>query len=220
MPPLKNTRHETIAQRLTLGESQVNIEKELGLSQGYVSRLQSKNVLISDRIAEIKGRLALKVEEKQLVSATKLHERWSEMFQADIADIMTTHGSYKPIHEWPKVWRQMLTGLDVKELFEHSKDGQGASWDKIGEVVKLKFMAQKDLGELLGKHKAVDAFVATKQDTTNILVVSAEQARKVSRSVDRLDKYLASTGEVIDAQAEETGGGEPTGLDRNGETLT
>ena len=93
------------------------------------------------------------------------------MFEADIADILQPgRNTFKPIHEWPKVWRQMLSSVDVKELFERSKDGGDASWDKIGEVVKLKFVSVKELGELIGRHKLVDAFVAHKAEEKHLHV--------------------------------------------------
>jgi hypothetical protein len=72
-------------------------------------------------------------------------------------------GSYRPIEDWPPIWRKMLSGAEVKELFEHSRDGAGASWDKIGELVKIKFVDPLKLTELLMKHKGVDAMVQPAQ---------------------------------------------------------
>ena len=56
----------------------------------------------------------------------------------------------------------MLSRLDVRELYERSKDGKSNRWDKIGEIVKIRFVEVTRLGELLARHKAVDAFVAQK----------------------------------------------------------
>ena len=68
-------------------------------------------------------------------------------------------GCYKPITEWPVTWRRMLSSAEVKELFEHSRDGEGASWDKIGDLVKIKFVDPLKLIELAMQHKRVDAKV-------------------------------------------------------------
>src|SRR5206468_1529920 len=106
---------------------------------------------IRDRISEL--------IRPTLVTSEKLHKRWSDMFEADIADIIQEDGHYKPIHQWPKVWRQMLSGMDVKQIYERSADGKASNWDRIGEIVKLRFIKASELGDLLGRHRAVDAFV-------------------------------------------------------------
>ena len=43
----------------------------------------------------------------------------------------------------------MLSRLDVRELYERSKDGKSNQWDKIGEIVKIRFVEVTRLGELL-----------------------------------------------------------------------
>lgn len=168
MPQLENVRHEIVAQRLAIGETQ----KAALLAAGYTEKSAT---YWSGRVAhrpEVEARVAELLKEREnavLVTVDKMHRRYSEMFEADIADIVevSVDGSmfrFKPITQWPKIWRQMLSGFDVKELFERSKDGGNASWDKIGELVKIKFVQVKDLGELLGRLKPVDAFVQQKQE--------------------------------------------------------
>lgn len=177
MPVLANPKHERFAQEYAKGSS---AEASM-LAAGYkpsVAKTQShrlsENVLVIKRLEELL--------EGQLVTSHKLHRRWSEMFEADLADIITDTGKFKPIHEWPKIWRQMLTGMDVKELFERSKDGGEASWDQIGQIVKLKWVEQTKLGELLGKHRAVDAFVKDKQDVSvNVQVALIEDLQEGRR---------------------------------------
>lgn len=186
MPPLTNPRHETFAQNVAAGKTLT----EAVLIAGYsvktaatnTTRL-TKNDEISQRIRELQEAIAASV----LVDASKLHRRWSEMFDADIGDIIDVNlRGFKPIHEWPKIWRQMLQGVDMKELFEHSKDGGGASWDKIGEVIKIKFVEQLKLGELIGKHKAVDAFVAQKPEEHLHLHLHEEIDRRIASGRERL----------------------------------
>lgn len=185
MPPLTNGKYEIIAQELAGGKNQV----EALTAAGYAlktARNAAKPIVsrkeIQDRVVEI-----LKAQcDATLVDVTRMHRRYSDMFEADIADIMFTADcectadirakcrkcagtglvstGYKPLHAWPKIWRQMLEGSDVKELMERSKDGSGASWDKIGEIVKLKFVKVRDLGELLARLKPIDAFVNQRQE--------------------------------------------------------
>ena len=64
--------------------------------------------------------------------------------------------------QWPPIWRRMLSRLDVRELYKCSKHGKSNRWDKIGEIVKIRFVEVTRLGELLARHKAVHAFVAQK----------------------------------------------------------
>lgn len=159
MPVLENQRHELYCQAVAEGKT----DEQAMLAAGYAAGTAVRSARMVKLRPEVLARVTELLQARAalgLVTAEKLHRRWSEMFEADIADIIDDHGHYKPIKEWPKVWRQMLAGCDVKELFERSKDGKGAGWDKIGEVVKLKWVGVKELGELLGKHKAVDAFVA------------------------------------------------------------
>jgi phage terminase small subunit len=221
MPVLPNAKHEIVAQQVATGKSW----EEAMLVAGYAKRTArtqmgrlSANVSVQQRIAEFQQAMA----NAKLVSAARLHERWSEMFEADIADIMQTKacecaevdradckqcvgsglvptGAYKPITAWPRIWRQMLSGVDVKEMFEHSKDGTGRSWDKIGEVVKLKFVGVKDLGELIGRHKAVDAFVNPRQEIDLNIRVDEEINNRIAAGRRRAAQRNAKTRETTKA---------------------
>lgn len=94
------------------------------------------------------------------INAMDIHIRLTEILDADFADIIDeVTNSFKPLHSWPRVWRQMLTESDVRELFERSKDDGGSSWDKIGEVIKIKKVDYLKAIELAGRLKTVDAFV-------------------------------------------------------------
>ena len=90
---------------------------------------------------------------------TKIDADWvlnhnAEMLEADIADIIDDNGSYLPILQWPKIWRQMLAGIDVQELFE----GSGSSKRKIGNVLKIRFIDRLKALELIGKHVNIQAY--------------------------------------------------------------
>lgn len=191
MGPLKNPKHEIFAQEFAAGKTATAAMITAGYSEKWArqnsTRLVTTNDDLRSRIAELQE-LLLK---DKLVDARKLHTRWSEMFDADIADIVeadtaTNRMRLKPLHQWPKVWRQMLSGAEVKELFEHSKDGGDASWDKIGELVKMKFVDQLKLGELIGRHKAVDAFVAQKAQVDVTINLAEEISRTLTEGRQRL----------------------------------
>ena len=77
------------------------------------------------------------------------------MIQADPIDIIDEEtGAYKRIHDWPLVWRRMLSAADVQEIYE----GYGKDRKSIGEIIKYKFIDKLKAFELLGKHVNVQAF--------------------------------------------------------------
>lgn len=80
----------------------------------------------------------------------------AEMAHADIGDIIDELGNYKPIHQWPRIWRQMLNGCDIEELYEFDREAK----EKVntGRVVKLKFVDRMRVIELLGRHIDIRAW--------------------------------------------------------------
>src|SRR5262245_17162834 len=157
MSLLKNQKHEIFAQNLAAGKS----AQEAGLAAGYSkstavtqSTRLSKNVEIQSRIVEIQQEIL----NAQLVDAAALHRRWSEMWEADIADILSEDGKhFRPVKEWPRVWRLMLDSIDIRVIYQRSRDGERSNWDAIGEIVRLRFIRRKELSELLAQHRKVDA---------------------------------------------------------------
>lgn len=195
MPVLDNPRHEIFAQQLAIGKSQTEAAQLVGYANRKVASKLATKEDIQSRVAELQAELA----GANLVTATKLHIRWSDMFNADIGDIIeqdtaTARMRLKPIHSWPKIWRQMLSAVDVKELFEHSKDGADASWDKIGELVKIKFTEQLKLGELIGKLKTVDAFTAPIEKHEHVHI-HVELEKRLSAGRERVKLLKSEAGE-------------------------
>ena len=81
--------------------------------------------------------------------------RLIEIDQLDVLDILNDDGSCKPIKEWPKVWRQFISGIDLSELKEIS----GNEEKIIGSVLKkIKWPDKVKNLELIGKHIDVGAF--------------------------------------------------------------
>lgn len=106
------------------------------------------NRKVAERVAELKG---------QRSSRTKIDADWlllqlGDEALADMADLYDeTTGALRPIHQWPKIWRQgLVSGLDVNEL---SVDGKS-----VGQVVKIKIADRTRIKELIGKHVDVKAW--------------------------------------------------------------
>lgn len=98
--------------------------------------------------------MAKRSEETQITAKLVL-TRLGEMMDADPCDIIDRDtGCYLPIHDWPIVWRRMLSAADVQELYS----GRGEEQQKIGEIIKYKFIDKMKLFDLIGKHVDVQAF--------------------------------------------------------------
>lgn len=88
------------------------------------------------------------------VDAQYVLNRLLEIDQMDVLDILSDDGSIKAIHNWPKVWRTSLSGIDLAEMFE----GRGDERDLVGILKKIKWPDKVKNLELLGKHIGINAF--------------------------------------------------------------
>ena len=109
--------------------------------------------------------------QRTLVNADSVLTRLDDILNANIADIINDDNSYKPIHEWPLIWRKMLSGMDVQELYE----GTGKDRKQIGAVVKVRFADYLKTLELVGKHVDVQAYL-DKKELTGGLTLTHEEA--------------------------------------------
>ncbi|WP_273838959.1 terminase small subunit [Providencia rettgeri] len=105
---------------------------------------------IEKRIQELMNRRSERLD----IDADYVLKRLVDIDQMDVLDILHDDGGIKPIHEWPKVWRTSLSGMDLAEMFE-SKDGER---DLVGIMKKIKWPDKVKNLELLGKHVKVQAF--------------------------------------------------------------
>ncbi|HHR6116736.1 TPA: terminase small subunit [Providencia alcalifaciens] len=124
-----------------------------GYSEKTANRTASENLSKPDiqlRISE----LLKKRSDRLQIDADYVLNRLVEIDQMDVLDILHDDGGIKPIHEWPKVWRTSLSGMDLAEMFE-SKDGER---DLVGIMKKIKWPDKVKNLELLGKHVKVQAF--------------------------------------------------------------
>lgn len=109
-----------------------------------------KNVEVMKAIKAAQDKRA----EKTQINAEYVLRRHAEIDQMDLLDIMTDEGGFKPLHDWPKIWRQFLSGVDVSEIFE----GGGNERQIVGVLKKIKWPDKLRNLELLGKHVDVGAY--------------------------------------------------------------
>lgn len=171
MPVLANPKHEIVAQEIATGKTATEALK----TAGYAPKWAEQNSPKITRQDEVKARIAelqsLMVDSK-LADAREIHEYLTECFRADMRDIRNEDGGYKPQSQWPAIWGRMMEAGDceVEKTYERSSDGVQAgkskAWDENGTItkIKLRFSRRSDIVKMLGQHKAVDAFVAQKQD--------------------------------------------------------
>jgi phage terminase small subunit len=110
--------------------------------------------LIKPHIASAIQIAKSKRSERTKIDADYVLKHNAAMLEADIADILDDDGSYLPVKQWPKIWRQMLAGMDIQKLF----DRHGSKGKRIGEVIKIKFIDRLKALEMLGKHTDVQAY--------------------------------------------------------------
>lgn len=102
-------------------------------------------------------------EQRMQIDADYVLSRLVEIDQMDVADILDDRMSFRPISEWPKSWRQYLSGLDIAEMFEGAGDERVA----VGMLKKIKWPDKVKNLELLGKHVRVNAFKDTIDHTSS-----------------------------------------------------
>ncbi|HEK1476850.1 TPA: terminase small subunit [Pseudomonas aeruginosa] len=136
------------------------------------------------------------------VEADYVIRRLREIDEMDVLDIHEDDGSFKPIREWPKVWRQFLSGIEIAELFE----GRGDDRRIAGVLRKVKWPDKLRNLELLSRHVGTESAaldlelkrldVAKKRAELKLLENPEEEAPPTSVAVTIID------ARVRDADAE------------------
>jgi len=134
-----------------------------------------RNARVCSRVAEL---MAERNKDNEIDAAWVLKHN-SEMVKADIIDIVDKDGGYKPIEEWPQIWRQMLSGMDVQQLYA----GAGDDKVRIGEIVKPRFIDRLRALELLGKHNDIAAY-AERHNHTHTMTMEDFVIQKAKERAD------------------------------------
>jgi len=103
-----------------------------------------RNVQIQRRLEKAMAARAARTE----VDADYVLKRMVEIDAMDVLDIMDDQMAIKPVSEWPKVWRQYLSGFDLAEIAE----GSGDQRKIVGTLKKIKWPDKTKNLELLGRH--------------------------------------------------------------------
>lgn len=94
-----------------------------------------------------------RVAESTQTDAAYVLRRLREIDELDIIDIMNGDlDSFRPLKEWPKVWRTSINGLDIQTVIS----GGDESVEKL--VRKIKWPDKTKNLELIGRHVGVKAW--------------------------------------------------------------
>ena len=98
-----------------------------------------------------------------------------EQHQMDVADILDDNGSVLAVREWPRIWRQNISAIDVAELSQAGNDQE-----KLQTIIKkIKWPDKTKVLEILGKHVDVQAFKDKIEQSTTLTL--AETMADISK---------------------------------------
>nr|DAL13915.1 MAG TPA_asm: Terminase small subunit [Caudoviricetes sp.] len=123
-----------------------------GYSDNTARKIGSENLTkpdIAQRIIDLKSERNERVE----VNADYVLRRLVEIDEMDVLDILKDDGGLKMVHEWPKVWRTTLSGLNILTTVTNFDE---TTMENI--LKKIKWPDKVKNLELLGKHISVMAF--------------------------------------------------------------
>ena len=96
---------------------------------------------------------------------------------------------------WPEIWERMVTPKELRRLKARSTDGKAASWDDVGQSIKLNMFPMSNALRMMGEHVAVAAFQTGRDLNVNInleelnakLYEARERASKWKDKEERVD---------------------------------
>ena len=144
-------------------------QTQAAINAGFSPNTAAVKASVMMRDERIQKRIAELMEERNKrmrVSADYVLMRLVEIDQMDVIDILNDDMSIKPVSEWPKVWRQDLTGFELADMFE----GRGDEKELVGILKKIKWPDKVKNLELIGKHVDVNAFKERLDVNVNVTI--------------------------------------------------
>lgn len=163
MPALKSKQQEKACQELVLNGLTQSDAYRAAYPKSRKWKAEAVNVRASRlfssanvklRVEELRSNMAKVADEQFKIDAAYVLRRLAEIDQMDAADLFDDEGRLLAIRQWPKVWRQYVSGLDVSEIWA----GTGGEREVVGMLKKVKWPDKVKNLELLGKHVDVSAF--------------------------------------------------------------
>ncbi len=152
-------------------------QTQAAINAGFSPNTAAVKASVMMRDERIQKRIAELMEERNKrlrVSADYVLLRLVEIDQMDVIDILNDDMSIKPVSEWPKVWRQYLTGFELADMFE----GRGDEKELVGILKKIKWPDKVKNLELIGKHVDVMAFKERLDVNVNVTIADRMAAAR------------------------------------------
>lgn len=132
---------------------------QAAIRAGYSARtatVQASRLLSKPEVEAYLAVLKRAREERTLVDADYVLRRLVEIDEMDVLDVLHSNGTLKAVHEWPKVWRQYVCGIEVMESRKKSS-GSSSNVEEVLETVvkKIKWPDKIKNLELIGKHLSI-----------------------------------------------------------------
>lgn len=105
-------------------------------------------LLKTDKMAVRVKQIRDELEDRNRVTIDELVKNLANMIRFDPAQMYDENGGMKLIHDMPLEVRQMITALDIDQLY----DGFGKDREQIGMIKKVKLINKLDAIEKLMKH--------------------------------------------------------------------
>lgn len=172
-----NTKKSRFAQEYIIDLNATKAAVRAGYSEKTAYSIGQRLLKNVEVQAEIQRLMSQRVERTE-VDADYVVNRLIEIDQMDVLDIMDDAMSLKPVSEWPKSWRQYLSGFDLADMFE----GSGDDRKMVGILKKIKWPDKIKNLELLGRHLGVfkDKLEVTGPNGGPVNLSTEERAAKIS----------------------------------------
>ncbi|MGK8345420.1 terminase small subunit [Pseudomonas aeruginosa] len=147
----------TKKQRLFVEEYLVDLNAtQAAIRAGYSTRRAAEigyQLLQRPEVAQAIQAAMAERSKRTEVEADYVIRRLREIDEMDVLDILEDDGSFRSIRDWPKAWRQFLSGIEIAELFE----GRGDNRRIAGVLRKVKWPDKLRNLELLSRHVGTES---------------------------------------------------------------
>ncbi|HHW1601987.1 TPA: terminase small subunit [Pseudomonas aeruginosa] len=147
----------TKKQRLFVDEYLIDLNAtQAAIRAGYSTRRAAEigyQLLQRPEVAQAIQAAMAERSKRTEVEADYVIRRLREIDEMDVLDILEDDGSFRSIRDWPRVWRQFLSGIEIAELFE----GRGDDRRIAGVLRKVKWPDKLRNLELLSRHVGTES---------------------------------------------------------------
>lgn len=147
----------TKKQRLFVDEYLIDLNAtQAAIRAGYSTRRATEigyQLLQRPEVAQAIQAAMAERSKRTKVEADYVIRRLREIDEMDVLDILEDDGSFRSIRDWPKAWRQFLSGIEIAELFE----GRGDDRRIAGVLRKVKWPDKLRNLELLSRHVGTES---------------------------------------------------------------